>query len=318
MTRLAFRLEAAAVRLFLRLFRALGPVRASNLGGALARAIGPLLPVSRVADTNLRLALPHLDARGRRRVVRGAWENLGRTMGEFPHLGRLRQNTPAGPGWEMVGEQTLKALAAKGGPAIFFSGHIGNWEMLPAACAAYGLPFSSMFRAASNPEVDALVIALRREAMGTPVPMFAKGASGAKAALAHMKAGGYLGLLMDQKMNDGIEATLFGYKAMTAPAMAALALRFRCPVIPGHVQRMGPARFRLVCEPPMALPDSGDRRQDLHHMTQAMNGYLERWIRERPEGWLWMHRRWPKEVYRVGGGPLRQDAPRQDACHDVI
>ena len=265
----------------------------------MARTIGPWLPVTRVAETNLRLALPELDAAARRRVIRGAWDNLGRTMGEFPHIASLRQNTPSGPGWEMVGEHTLKALAARGGPAIFFSGHIGNWEMLPAACATYGLPFSSMFRAASNPAVDALVIQLRQQAVGEPVPMFSKGAAGAKAALAHLRAGGYLGLLMDQKMNDGVEATLFGHPAMTAPAMAALALRFRCPVVPGHVQRIGPARFRLVCEPLMELPDTGDRKADTLAMTQAMNRYLERWIRERPESWLWMHRRWPKEVYRT-------------------
>ncbi len=298
MSPLMVRLEAFAARTLLRLFQALGPVRASNLGGAAARAIGPLLPVTRVADTNLRLAMPELDAAARRRIIRGAWDNLGRTMGEFPHIASLRQNTPAGPGWEMVGEDTLKALASRGGPAIFFSGHIGNWEMLPAACAAYGLPFSSMFRAASNPEVDALVIQLRQQAVGAPVPMFSKGAAGAKAALGHLRAGGYLGLLMDQKMNDGVPVTLFGRTAMTAPAMAALALRFRCPVVPGHVQRIGPARFRLVCEPLMDLPDTGDRKADTLTMTQAMNEYLERWIRARPEGWLWMHRRWPKELYR--------------------
>ena len=299
MSTLAFRLEAFAARTLLRVFSALGPVGASNLGGTVARTIGPWLPVTRVAETNLRLALPELDAAARRRVIRGAWDNLGRTMGEFPHIASLRQNTPSGPGWEMVGEGTLHALAAKGGPAIFFSGHLGNWEMLPAACAAYGLPFSSMFRAASNPAVDALVIQLRQQAVGAPVPMFSKGAAGAKAALSHLRGGGYLGLLMDQKMNDGVEATLFGRPAMTAPAMAALALRFRCPVVPGHVQRIGPARFRLVCEPLMELPDTGDRKADVMAMTQAMNHYLERWIRERPEGWLWMHRRWSKEVYRA-------------------
>ncbi len=298
MTRWLFRVEAAAVRLLLAVFSALGPVRASNLGGAAARLIGPLLPVSRVARVNLRLALPELDAAGRRRVIRGAWDNLGRTVGEFPHVGRLQQDTPSGPGWEMVGDDTLRALAARGGPAIFVSGHIGNWEMLPAACAAYGLPFSSMFRAATNSQVDEIIIGLRRAAIGSDVPMFSKGAAGAKAAMAHLKGGGYLGLLMDQKMNDGIEATLFGRPAMTAPALAALALRYRCTVIPGHVQRIGPARFRLVCEPPMALPDTGDRRQDIQLLTQAVNDHLERWIRARPESWLWMHRRWPKPLYR--------------------
>jgi KDO2-lipid IV(A) lauroyltransferase len=291
-------LEALAARLLLALFRALGPVRASNLGGAVARTVGPWLPVSRVAHINLALALPQLDAAGRRHVVRGAWDNLGRTIGEFPHVGRLQQDTPAGPGWELEGEDIIRALAAKGGPAIFFSGHIGNWEMLPVACAAYGVPFASMFRAAANPKVDALVIQLRREATQLDVPLFAKGAAGAKGAFGHLRNGGYLGLLMDQKLNDGVQATLFGHPAMTAPALAHLALRFRCPVIPGHVQRIGPARFRLVAEPPMALPDTGDRQADVMAMTQAMNDTLERWIRARPESWLWMHRRWPKQVYQ--------------------
>ncbi len=301
---LVFWLEAAALRTLLGLFRLLGPARASNWGGAIARLIGPFLPVSRVADVNLRLALPEMDGVARRRVLCGAWENMGRTLGELPHIASLRQNTPSGPGWQMVGEDTLTALAARGGPAIFVSGHIGNWEMLPAACAAYGLPFSSMFRASPNPAVNEIVIGLRRQAVGNDVPMFRKGAAGAKGALAHLRRGGYLGLLMDQKMNDGIEATLFGRAAMTAPAMAALALRFRCPVIPGHVQRIGSARFRLVCEEPMALPDTGDYQADVRAVTQAVNDYLERWIRNRPESWLWMHRRYPKETYQLASPSL--------------
>ena len=124
--------------------------------------------------------------------------------------------------------------------------------------------------------------------------MFPKGAAGARLALAHLSRGGYLGMLMDQKMNDGIEARFFGRPAMTAPALAALALRFRCPVVPAHVQRVGPARFRLVCEEPLDLPDTGDRQADILAVTQAVNDRLERWIRARPEGWLWLHRRWPK------------------------
>ena len=297
MRELWFLVEAAVARLLIALFRVLGPVRASNLGGAVARAIGPRLPVSRVADTNLRLAFPQMDAAARRRVVRGAWDNLGRTLGEFPHLGRLPRDTKEGPGWEVRGAGIVAGVAAQGGPAIFFSGHIGNWEVLPLACASYGAPFASMFRAATNWRVDRIVAELRRSASGTDTPMFAKGAAGAKQAIAHLRAGGFLGLLMDQKMNDGIEATLFGHPAMTAPSLAILALRFRCPVIPGYVRRVGPARFQLVCEPPMPFPDTGHSRSDVQAMTQAMNDTLERWVAEYPEGWLWMHRRWPKPLY---------------------
>jgi KDO2-lipid IV(A) lauroyltransferase len=226
------------------------------------------------------------------------WENLGRTVGEFPHLANLPKDSASGPGWEMADEHILIEQARRGGPAIFVSGHIGNWEMLPPAVAAYGMPFSSVYRPLANRAVDELVLGLRRRAMGHDVPMFTKGASGARDALAHLRRGGFLGMLVDQKMNDGIEARLFGLPAMTAPAVAALALRFRCSVIPGHVQRIGPARFRLVPEQPLTLPDSGDRQADILQVTQMLNDCLERWIRGRPESWLWLHRRFPRDVVK--------------------
>ena len=229
----------------------------------------------------------------RRRIVRGVWDNLGRTAGELPHLTDLRP-TAAGPGWELVGADALQPLLAQPGPAILFSGHIGNWEMLPIAAAAAGVPFHSMYRTIENREIDALLLDLRRRAMRYDVQMFAKGPNGAKQAMKHLMAGGRLGMLMDQKMNDGIEARFFGRPAMTAPALAALALRLRCPVIPGYVERTGPARFRVTCEPPLTPPDTSNRSADVATLTQIVNDTLERWIRAKPESWLWLHRRWPK------------------------
>jgi KDO2-lipid IV(A) lauroyltransferase len=201
----------------------------------------------------------------------------------------------------MVGETHLHAQAAKGGPALFVSGHLGNWEMMPPVLVTYGMRLHSMYRAPSNRVVDRLLLELRQEAIGFDESggrtlLFAKGATGARTALRHMATGGYLGLLVDQKMNDGVETRFFGHKAMTAPAAAALALRFRCPIIPGHVERIGPARFRLICEPPLDMPNTGDPHADQQILLQTINDILEAWIRERPESWLWLHRRWPKNA----------------------
>lgn len=293
--RLQFRAEALIAGLVLRLLGFLGPETASNLGGTLGGAIGPLLPVSRVADQNLRLALPALDREQRRHIIRGVWENLGRTVGELPHIARLNP-TEAGPGWEVRGAEHLRALAAAGGPAILFSGHIGNWEVLPAATARFGIFMATFYRPAANPLVDAMIVRLREDARGRSAPQFAKGSQGARQALAYLGQKGFLGMLVDQKMNDGIAVPFFDHMAMTAPAAAVFALRHRCPVIPGHVERLGPARFRLICEPPLSLPDSGDRHADIATLTRVMNACLERWITERPESWLWLHRRWPKQA----------------------
>jgi KDO2-lipid IV(A) lauroyltransferase len=285
--------ERAVFRTSLSVLRGFDPAGASNLGGAIAGRLGPPLPVSRVAERNLSLAFPAMATEAKREIIRAMWESLGRTVSELPHLASLT-NTASGPGWEVMGAEILHEQAARGGPAIFFSGHIGNWEMLPPILARLGIQMASFYRALANARVDLAVSSLRRKAIGADVPMFPKGARGARGALAHLARGGYLGMLVDQKMNDGIPVEFFGRTAMTAPALAAMALRFRCPVIPGHIRRLGPARLRLEVEPPLALPDSGDRQQDIATLMRMVNATLERWITEEPGAWLWLHRRWPK------------------------
>ncbi|GAA07894.1 lipid A biosynthesis lauroyl acyltransferase [Acetobacter tropicalis NBRC 101654] len=292
-------MEAAVARCLLGAFLKMGPVKASNFAGRVTRFVGPLLPVSKVADRNLQIAIPSLTRPQRKQIVKGVWENLGRTVGELPHLSHLQENTPSGPGFEVQGAEHLEEQARRGGSVLFVSGHIGNWEMLPPGVARHRAPFASFYRAAGNPLIDDMIRKLRDAAMApTPMPLFAKGARGAREALVYVAKGGRLGMLVDQKMNDGVEARFFGQPAMTAPALAAMALRYRCPVIPGYVERLGPARLRIVVEPPMTLPDTGDKQRDLETLVQMVNDRLESWIRRKPESWLWLHRRWPKALYR--------------------
>ncbi|WP_419730930.1 lysophospholipid acyltransferase family protein [Lichenicola sp.] len=273
--------------------RRIGPVAASNLGGWIGRTIGPLLPVSRVADRNLVQAFPDMEATARRRIIRAVWDNLGRNAAELPHLASFVRTT-SGPGWEIEGEHHLAALVGGGTRALFFSGHFGNWEMILPIAGGLGLRVSGFYRAASNRTVDRIIQGLRTDAMPPGVSMFAKGAPGARAALAHLQQGGSLGLLVDQKMNDGIAVPFFGRDAMTAPALAQFALRFRAPIMPVHVVRLGPARFRMICEPPLDVALTGDRATDTRSIATAMNRRLEDWIRAEPASWLWLHRRWPK------------------------
>jgi KDO2-lipid IV(A) lauroyltransferase len=295
------RIEALALRAAIRLLRCFDPVRASNLGGAAMRRLGPLLPASRTADVNLRLVMPELSAARRAQIVRGAWENLGRTAAEMPHLPALHCCS-RGPGWELEGREHLEAVRARGGPAIFFSAHLGNWELIGPAVKTLGIPLAGFYRAASNRLTDEIIQNLRRDARGGDVVMFPKGAAGARGALAHLRAGGFLGLMMDQKMNDGISVAFFGHEAMTAPALARYALRFRCAIVPIHVVRLGPARFRVVCEAPMGLPCAGDPAADTRTVTLAINKTMETWIRAAPESWLWQHRRWQTGPTAEGAG----------------
>jgi Kdo2-lipid IVA lauroyltransferase/acyltransferase len=111
--------------------------------------------------------------------------------------------------------------------------------------------------------------------------------------LAALRDGRALCMLVDQKMNDGIPVPFFGRDAMTAPALAMLALRHDCAVVPIRMQRIHGAHFRLITEPPLPLPRSGDKEADRRALMVEVNATVERWVRERPEQWLWLHRRWP-------------------------
>jgi Kdo2-lipid IVA lauroyltransferase/acyltransferase len=286
--RVADRLEACGATL---LFGALGllPIDwASALGGALARRIGPSLGISKRARINLRRALPELSEAEIEEIVAGMWENLGRVAAEYPHLREIRVFATGGR-VETHGFEHMDEAVAAGRRMIIFSGHIANWEIGALAAAQYGITVTQIYRAPNNPFIDRLIARYRGD-RGEYIP---KGATGARRAFAALYRGEHLTMLADQKLNEGVPVPFFGHPAMTATALALLALRFECDVLPARVERLRGARFRLTVFPPLPLPRSGDREADVATLTTAVTAVLESWIRERPAEWLWVHRRWP-------------------------
>ena len=271
------------------LFRLLPVDAASALGARLLGAVGPLLRADRIARRNLDRAFPERSDAERAAIRRDVWDNLGRALGEWPHLNRLYRANFGGR-VEIVGGDILDRARAAGGPVIVITGHHGNWELVGAACAARGMKLTVIYRPAENPPVNWLVLFARRHFTGGLLP---KGKDAAAGALALLKRGGYLGVLIDQKLNEGVAVPFLGHDAMTSPVAARLALAFRCPVIPVRAERIAGARYRVTVEQPLDLPATGDRKRDQAELMLAMNQTLERWVRARPEQWFWVHRRWP-------------------------
>lgn len=287
---IVYRLEALAVSLALALFRALSIDRASQVGAWLGRTIGPRLGITRIAERNLRRAFPERTPLEVAAIVRGMWDNLGRVAAEYSHLGEIDVYAADGR-VEVFGAENVERLRDDGAGGIFFAAHLGNWEIASLGATQNGVPLTHIYRAANNPHVDALLRRIRAPIGGTHHP---KGAEGAKKLIAALRRGEHLGMLVDQKLNDGIAVPFFGRDAMTAPALAQLALKFRCPVVPARVERLDGARFRLTVYSPMTLPDTGDRHADVAETMRRVNALFEDWIRARPEQWLWLHRRWPE------------------------
>lgn len=283
-------LEYGVVAAAFRLFRLLPVAVASALGSHLACNLGPLLPVNRIARRNLELAFPEMSAREKKRVLEGMWDNTGRTVAEFPHIAGAAL-------WKRVrveGEEHLHTVAAAQKPVVFISGHYGNWELNPRLGWEHGLPLTLIYRAANNPLVDQLI----RETRGPIQPeSYDKGRRGAAMAMQAMARGHHVGMLIDQKLNNGVAVPFFGHEAMTTPAAAEMARRYDAPIIMARVRREKGARFHITVLEPLRFAWSEDRDADTQRVMRHIHGVLEEWIRDDPRQWFWLHRRWPKELY---------------------
>ncbi len=289
MRTLRYRLEGMLLSLVLGIFGALPIDIASRLGGRLGRAIGPRLGLTRVARRNIQRALPQLRPAGVQAVIAGMWENLGRNAAEYPHLGRFYD----GGRVEIVGAENVIRLRDDGIGGIFFSAHYGNWELLSLVLDHLGMAPVMVYRAANNPYSERLIQDIRTKAhhkMGAEY--IAKSGEGLRAMVKALRAGKHLAMLVDQKMNRGMPVPFFGRDAMTAPALAQMALKYRVPVVPAKMERLHGAHFRITLYPPLALADTGDADADVAAAMGRINALFEDWIRERPDHWLWIHRRW--------------------------
>jgi KDO2-lipid IV(A) lauroyltransferase len=151
------------------------------------------------------------------------------------------------------------------------------------------------YRAANNPYIDKR---WKESRARYGVQLFApKGGDGSRELLAGMNRGASVALMNDQKFNSGVAGTFFGHLVHTAPAPTRLALRFGTVLQPMSVQRLKGARFRAVVHDPIEVPSTGDRTADIKAGVDAVNAFMEARIRERPQEWFWVHKRWANEVY---------------------
>lgn len=290
---LAWRLEAWALDALIAVIRALPVDTVSDLGSWLFRKLGPVTSTHRVAERNIRLAFPDMAEAEVARLLDAQWGAAGRLALEFFQLDRIIADPSR---VEVVGAERLAEIAAKKEPAVFISGHFSSMEIMPATILKAGIPLQVTFRALNNPHMEAR---FRKARWRYGVRYFApKGMDGGRAQLEALRRGESIAQMIDQKYNGGVAAPLFGEICHTNPAAPRMALRFGAPLQPMSVQRKHKARFRVVVHEPIALESTGDRNADVEAAVRKINAFVEERVREQPEEWFWVHKRWPSEVYK--------------------
>ncbi|MBV9969143.1 MAG: lipid A biosynthesis lauroyl acyltransferase [Xanthobacteraceae bacterium] len=288
-------LDAAAGRaaaLLLALVHRCDRVWITNCGGAFMRTIGPWLPEHRTGRANLRAAFPEKSDAEIETILRGVWDNLGRTGAEIAHLDHICSGDRYNRTYiDYTPESIERFLAVKddGKPAVVFAAHLANWELPAVIAASDGLESTVLYRRPNLGAVADAVIALRKGIMGEMVAS----SLGAPVTLARaLERGRHVAMLVDQHYVRGIDVTFFGRNCKVNPLIAMLAREAECPIHGTRVWRLPGNRFGAEISPAVEPVRDAEGRIEVAGTMQAITSVVESWVREHPEQWLWLHRRW--------------------------
>lgn len=251
-------------------------------GWVMSRVISPLAGYDRRIRENLALVLPGLPESEVRRIVRSVPDNVGRTVIEIYSGAKFVAEALRHP-VTGAGVAALDQAHRDGRPVVLVTGHFGNYDASRAALLARGYPVGALYMPMANPHFNAHYV---QAISGIGTPLFPRGRAGMADMVRHLRSGGMLGMLVDQRMIQGEELTFFGQDALTALSAAQLALKYDALLIPTYaVRRTDGMSFDIIVEAPIAIgtPEA---------MTQALNDSLEALVRQHLDQWFWIHRRW--------------------------
>src|ERR1700712_1497728 len=289
--------EAAVGGLTIALLRAtryFDPVKTANLFGCVMRFVGRRLREDRIGRENLTAAFPEKTPQEIEAILAGVWDNLGRVGAEFAHLDHIWDYDPAHPETSHIEfsprtKQLFDQIRDDGKPALIFASHLGNWELPALAAVAHGLDAAILFRRPNSQSADRAIERIRAVKMGTLI------AAGREAPLKLAEAlqnGQHVAMLVDQYLTNGVEVTFFGRKTKANPMLARLLRQVDCPIHGTRIIRLPNKRFRAELSEEVKPVRDAAGQIDIQGTMQAVTSVVEGWIREYPDQWLWLHRRW--------------------------
>ncbi|HKS64021.1 MAG TPA: lipid A biosynthesis lauroyl acyltransferase [Xanthobacteraceae bacterium] len=279
----------------LRLLRLVDRKRTSNVVGRMMRAVGPWFPEHKIGRENLVAAFPDKSPQEIEVILGGVWENLGRVGAEFAHLDRMKvldfeRGGAADVVYDRIAFERFLAIRDSGKPTLVFSAHLANWEVPALAPAYYNVRSNLLYRRPNLGAAADAVVKMRAGCMGNLIP---SGLDAPVRLLHALERGEHVGMLVDQHMVKGVDVVFFGRWAKANPLIAQLARHSGAAIRGVRVVRQGDGNsFWGELTDEIAPARDADGKVDIQGTMQIITSVVEGWVREHPEQWLWLHRRW--------------------------
>ncbi len=278
-------IEGLIIWLLIGFFRILPANAASDIGAGAGRLLYRICEKrNKTGRRNLEFAFPEKTAAERETILKNMWQHWGRVYAELPH-GKKLYNAA-----HINGLDYLKEMNRQKQGCFVCSAHIGNFELAVTTHLFDDYCLNPVYRSANNPWIDKVLFQRR---IGVLIP---KGAQGAKKMIELLRTGNSVVMLCDQKLREGIEVPFFGKTAKTAPAIATVAIKLNVPIFMARCIRVANGKFKIDVTP-LEVSNATDKAKAIYETMLRINTEIEKWIRETPEQWLWVHRRFDKSEY---------------------
>jgi Kdo2-lipid IVA lauroyltransferase/acyltransferase len=256
--------------------------------GALAAGVAPWMGRPwRWADAHLAIAYPQASPAERRAIARAAFANAGRSFAELCKFATVRKRLATYVRAE--GLEHLRQGLAGGKGLLAVTGHLGNWEILAAYCAAQGLPVDVIGRRLNGRALNRMLVHFRARAGVTTILRESKGSS--RAIMRTLRANRILALLIDQDTRGPrVFVPFFGRPASTPSGVAVLAQRTGAPVVGIFISRRPEGGHLIHVLPPFPSATAAD--STVEGLTATYTAAIEAHVRAHPDEWVWWHRRW--------------------------
>ncbi len=292
-------IEYIIVLVFVRIFSLIPYRLASDTGGFIGR-LGWLIDSRHrlIAIKNLSRAFPDTDRKTLTLIAKKSFENLGRSAAEFIHIANHPPeavNNIIHNSVLVEGSNNINNAIRKKQGIIYLTAHFGNWELLGIVLSVNGCPFNAIARPIDNRRIDRIITSLRSVLGANVLPK--KGVL--RDTLKCLKRGEGVAILLDQNTSreEGVFVNYFGQPAATNRGLALIAMKSGASIIPVFIIREDTYRHRVIYLPAIEIKRTDNLESDVITYTQKFTNIIESVVRDYPEQWFWMHRRWKTRPY---------------------
>ena len=272
------------------IFKIIGLKNASNLGSVLGMSVGPFFRSKNITKQNIKIGLGEINKKKESEIINEMWSNIGRTFAEYVFLKDFKFNKTNFSHMKINGTNYLQEIKNSNEPAIFYSGHFANFELMAMELEKSGIKCAAIYRPLNNFLLNPLMEYLRIKYICPN--QIRKGRIGMREIIDKVKNGYSIALMVDQRVSEGPRTPFFNRPAHTTTIPAQLALKYNCRLVPISLERKQGPSFEMTIHEPYQIEKTGNNEEDTKSITLKINKIIEKIILKNPNQWIWSHNRW--------------------------